>query len=92
VANHRGDAGEHSDEVVPEPASEEGSGHAFADVEKRNGDRELEPDRAPDVRRARVAAADPTDVDAGDEARQPVPPRHRAEEVAGRNEERFGQV
>jgi hypothetical protein len=92
VAGHRGDPCKDADEVVAEPAAEQRGRSPLADVEDRDREAELEPERAPDVGRARVSAPDGADVDAREDARQPVPPRQRAEEVAGRYEEPVAQV
>jgi hypothetical protein len=92
VTGHGCAACEHADEVVGEPATEERRGGPLGDVQKRDGEAELEAERPPDVGRADVPAAERADVDAADEPRQPVPPRQRAEEVAGRDQERFSQA
>src|ERR671918_606328 len=82
VPDHRSDAGQDSDEVVAEPAAEQCGGEPLSDVEGSHREAELEAERAPHVRSPWVAAADRSDVDPGDESRDPVPPRHAPEEIA----------
>jgi hypothetical protein len=90
VADHRGDAREHADEVAAEPEPQHRRDRALGDVEERDREAHLEAERAPDVRRARVAAAERPDVHAAQHEGEPVPPRHAAEDVAGGDEEYVG--
>jgi hypothetical protein len=89
MAGHRRTARKHSDEVVSEPAPKQRGDRALGDVEHGHAEPELEAERAPDVGGARVPAPERADVHSREQARQPVPPRHRAEDVAERNEEEF---
>ena len=82
MADHGRDAREHADEVAAEPEAEHRGHRALGDVEERDGQRHLEAERAPHVRRAGVAAPERPDVDPAQDAGKPVPPRHAAEEVA----------
>ena len=88
MADHRRDAREHADEVPAEPEPEQRRDGALGDVEQRDGDPEPEPERAPDVGRARVAAPQGAHVDAPEQPGEPVPPRHAAEDVARSDEKR----
>jgi hypothetical protein len=92
VAGHGGAARQHSDQVIAEPAAEERRRRSLGDVEQRDGQAELETERPPYIRRADVPAAERTHVDTGDEPGQPEPPRQRAEEIAGGDEEGVPQA
>jgi hypothetical protein len=82
VSGHRRAARQDGNEVIGEPEPECGGRGTLRNVQERDGDRDLEAERAPDVRRPNVSAPERADVDTGREARQPVPPRQRAEQIA----------
>ena len=92
VADHGSDTGEDADQVTSEPEPEDGGGRALGDVQQRDGHPELEAERPPDVRRPGVAAPERPDVDTAQQPREPVPPRHAAEDVARGDEERVGSL
>ena len=87
MADHGRDAREHADEVAAEPEAEHRGDRALGDVEERDREPHLEAERAPDVRRAGVAAPERPDVDPAQNEGEPVPPRHAAEDVARGDEE-----
>ena len=90
MADHGRDAGEHTDEVASEREAEQCRRRTLGDVEERDRHPELEAERPPDVRRDRVAAPDRPYVDTSQEPREPVRPRHAAEEVANGDEKGVG--
>ena len=87
VAEHRRPAGERSDELVRHERPDERRHEALRHVEHDDRHAVGLAVRAPDVRRADVAAAHLTDVLVLEEEHEPVPERHRTEEVRAQDDQ-----
>ena len=87
VAEHRGAAGEHGCQLADEERAHERRHEALRHVEHYDRDPEPASVGPPYVRRTDVAAAHLADVLALDEQDDPVPERHRPQQVAAKDDE-----